>query len=336
MSKIGELRPIDIREVWTREDEDFTPWLFEQENLNRLAGVLNMNLKPIGIEVEVGQFYADILCRNTADNSLVVIENQLRGTDHKHLGQALTYAAGLKATTIIWISTVFTDEHCDVFDLLNAITNKNYKFFGVEIELWQIGDSLPAPIFNIVSKPNDINYTEKHDEPSVKRHNAFLKESEKQEFLLGLSKYMVRQNNLVQSGNPALKSYLQLHFGHKDFRIRVYPRFSNKNNENILIVLYISGKHATTYFHLLADKQQEIEKELGQSLGWDESHGKKYHSRIYLSADYGDLLDKTNWGNQYESIATILTRLKDIFVPYIKELNTEKKDMDKAVGSVKD
>ena len=321
MSELGELQPVDISKIWAREDEDFTPWLFEKENLNRLASVLDMRLKPIGKEVGVGQYYADILCRNIDDNSFVVIENQLRGTDHKHLGQALTYAAGLKATTIIWISTVFTDEHRDVLDLLNAVTNENYKFFGVEIELWQIGDSLPAPIFNIVSKPEDLNYTEKQDEQQAKHNNISTNQSKKQKFLIGLSKYMVGQNSLVQSGKPIPKSYLQFNFGRTDFKIRVYPRFSNKNNENILIVLYISGQNATTYFHLLADQRQEIEKEFGQSLGWDESHGENY-SKISWTANCGDLLDETNWENQYEWIATILTRFKDIFTAYIKKLNT--------------
>ena len=221
MSELGELQPVDIREIWTREDEDFTPWLFEQENLNRLASVLNMEFKPVGKEVEVGQFYADILCRNTADNSLVVIENQLRGTDHKHLGQALTYAAGLKATTIIWISTVFTDEHCDVLDLLNAITNENYKFFGVEIELWQIGDSLPAPIFNIVSKPKDLDCIGKQDLQHTKRNNTSRNESKKQKYLIGLSKYMVGRNNLVESEKSTPISYLKFNFGRSDFNIIV-------------------------------------------------------------------------------------------------------------------
>ena len=71
-----------------------------------------------------------------------------------HLGQLLTYAAGLKAVTIVWVAQEFTDEHRATLDWLNEITNDKFNFFGVEIELFQIGESFPAPHFKVVSKPN--------------------------------------------------------------------------------------------------------------------------------------------------------------------------------------
>ena len=42
----------------------------------------------------------------------------------------------------------------------NAVTTSSsgsdiVSFFGLEIELWKVDDSLPAPKFNIISKPND-------------------------------------------------------------------------------------------------------------------------------------------------------------------------------------
>ena len=105
------------------------------------------------------------------------------------------------------------------------------------------------------------------------------------------------------------------------FYYKVYPRFSKKNNKNVLIGLYISGRNATTYFHLLADQRQEIEKEFGESLEWNEFDGKIYN-RISLSNNYGDLLDETNWYNQYGRIAAKLERFKEIFYPRIKKLNS--------------
>ena len=52
-----------------------------------------------------------ILCVDSGTDKLVLIENQLEKTDHNHLGQILTYAAGLDAVTIIWIAERFTEEH---------------------------------------------------------------------------------------------------------------------------------------------------------------------------------------------------------------------------------
>jgi hypothetical protein len=85
----------------------------------------------------------------------VLIENQLGRTDHTHLGQLLTYAAGLEAVTIVWIAQPITDEHRAALTWLNEITDERFRFFGLEIEAWRIGDSPPAPKFNVVVKPND-------------------------------------------------------------------------------------------------------------------------------------------------------------------------------------
>jgi len=59
------------------------------------------------------------------------------------------------ADTIAWISRRFTDEHRAALDWLNEITDGRFRFFGLEIEVWKIGNSGAAPKFNIVSKPND-------------------------------------------------------------------------------------------------------------------------------------------------------------------------------------
>ena len=90
LSRLGE---IELREIWPTEDKHFTPWLAEEENLTQLGETLAMELELEAQEVPVGDFQADILCKNE-DDSWVVIENQLEETNHKHLGQILTYASG--------------------------------------------------------------------------------------------------------------------------------------------------------------------------------------------------------------------------------------------------
>ncbi|EWY36504.1 hypothetical protein N825_26515 [Skermanella stibiiresistens SB22] len=77
---------------------------------------------------------------------------QLECTDHSHLGQLLTYASGLDPVTIVWIAAHFTEEHRAALDWLNKITDESFRFFGLEVELWRIGDLPAAPKFNIVSK----------------------------------------------------------------------------------------------------------------------------------------------------------------------------------------
>ena len=131
------------------------PWLARKENLDILGQTLVIDLELEAQERPVGPFRADILCKDIGSDRWVLIENQLERTDHNHLGQLLTYASGLEAVTIVWIAAHFTEEHRSTLDWLNRITDGSFRFFGLEVELWRIGDSPPAPKFNIVSKPND-------------------------------------------------------------------------------------------------------------------------------------------------------------------------------------
>jgi hypothetical protein len=87
---------------------------------------------------------------------MVVIENQLAPTDHSHLGQIFTYAAGINALTIVWVATQFSDEHRVAIDWLNRVTIDGINFFGVQIEVMQIDGSLPAPSFKAICRPNRL------------------------------------------------------------------------------------------------------------------------------------------------------------------------------------
>lgn len=144
-STLDRLKRVELRDVWESEPSDFTPWLAEEANLQLLSDTIGIELELEGQEQNVGPFRADIVCKDTTDGSLVLIENQLEKTDHTHLGQLMTYAAGLDAVSIVWIAERFTEEHRAALDWLNENTNEKIGFFGLEIELWRIGNSPIAP-----------------------------------------------------------------------------------------------------------------------------------------------------------------------------------------------
>jgi hypothetical protein len=150
---LGRLVQVNPREVWPHEALNFTPWLLD--NADRLAEALGVELELTQAEHPVGGYSLDLIGRDLTNGTVVIVENQLADSDHGHLGQLLTYAAGTAAATIVWLTTRFRDEHRQALTWLNEHTDEGTHFFGVELGVVRIGESVPAPLFKVVAQPND-------------------------------------------------------------------------------------------------------------------------------------------------------------------------------------
>ncbi|QPM91424.1 hypothetical protein [Pseudooceanicola algae] len=150
--QFGRLVDLPLRDAWPHEAHQFTPWL--SQNIDHLSEVIGIPLELTGTEVAVESFSADILARNPMDDTTVLIENQLETTDHTHLGQIMTYLAGLEAQTVVWIAPAFREPHLSAIRWLNEHTSDGFSFFAVKARVVRIGDSPFAPIFEVVEKPN--------------------------------------------------------------------------------------------------------------------------------------------------------------------------------------
>ena len=139
--------------MWRHEALNFTPWLLE--NADRLGEALGVEPELTRAEHAVGDYSLDLIGRDMTNGTVVIVENQLADSDHSHLGQLLTYAAGTSASTIVWLTTGFRDEHRQAMTWLNEHTDEDTHFFGVELQVVRIGESAPAPLFRIVAEPND-------------------------------------------------------------------------------------------------------------------------------------------------------------------------------------
>ena len=152
--ELATIDKVDPREIWPSEPQHFTPWLAKHiSELGKALGLEDIELRSV--EAPVGGYKLDILAHDVGRDRPVAIENQLEATDHTHLGQLLTYAAGYEANVLIWIAREFNEEHREALDLLNRRTDEETEFFGVIVEVWKIDDSRPAPHFKVVSAPND-------------------------------------------------------------------------------------------------------------------------------------------------------------------------------------
>ena len=302
--ELSRLEVVELREVWPDEAQDFTPWLAKDANISLLGETLGMELELEKKEIGVGDFKADILCKNEED-SWVIIENQLEKTDHDHLGKILTYSAGLNAKTVIWIAKEFRDEHRAALDQLNEITNEDFSFFGVEIKLWQIANSKPAPRFEIVIKPNNWN-------PSQIPLNDW-----KTEFWTKLNEHFRETNLNYNIRIPGSKN--TVHFGIGNPGVFSLEAVLSQKKKRIGIRLALKGGFSKAYFNLLNEQQENIEEEFGEKLEWEELPHLKT-SIVALYKNDTDPQDKNDWKNQDYWIASKLTNFDKVFRERLLEL----------------
>ena len=316
--QLGRLSRVGLREIWKTEAIDFTPWLARDENLTILAETLSLNLELEATERPVGPFRADILCKDISTDNWVLIENQLEKTDHLHLGQLLTYASGLDAVTIIWIAANFTEEHRSTLDWLNRITDSSFRFFGLEVELWRIGDSLAAPKFNIVSKPNDWS-------KAVSKAAQAIDDTELSEIKLLQRDYWEAFHQVLEaeSGSvsgqrtPGAQNWMNYPVGRTGFVLATLMQIWEKF---VRAELYITGSDAKARFTELENQRAAIEAELGYELHWDPLPTGQ-DTRISISLADSDPQDKTDWPRQHDWLAKRLNELHSVFSPRVRNLS---------------
>ena len=261
--RLSRLQRVPLRTFWQDEARDFTPWLAGEENIVLLGETIGVDLEVQEQEARVGPFRADILCRDTVSDSLVLVENQLERTDHTHLGQLFTYAAGLDAVTVIWIAERFTEEHRAALDWLNRITHEGFHFFGIEIELWQIDQSALAPKFSLVSKPNDWSKTVREAAAATKKEMTAAEEL-RLEYWTSFAEYLRERGGQASAPGKATTSHwVTWGVGKTGFNLgaNVYAQYSDGCGASVYI--WISADEEAGYFAELYDDRESIHAELG-------------------------------------------------------------------------
>lgn len=317
---LGRLERVNLRDIWINETSDFTPWLAQEENLKLLGEAINLDLSLEAQEKNVGPFYADILCKDMASDNWVLIENQLEKTNHTHLGQILTYAAGLKTVTIVWVAEKFTEEHRAALDWLNEVTSKHINFFGLEIEVWRIGNSSPAPKFNVLCKPN--NWAEEISD-RVNRTELTETKQLQLEFWTAFRRYLEENSSSLRATKPFPQHWMNLALGRGGFQLTAIASLWNSDANSyekgeVRAEFAVTNSNAKAYFSALEAMRDDIEKDLGQTLTWHNPENKTA-CRVYLRRD-ADLNDKNLWPEYHAWLLANLESLRRVFGPRVKQL----------------
>lgn len=313
---LGQLQKVDLRKVWQSEATDFTPWLAQEENLKLLGDTIGIELEFEAQEKRVGPFRADILCKDTATDHWVLIENQLERTDHTHLGQLLTYAAGLDAVTVVWIAERFTEEHRATLDWLNERTDDSIIFFGLEVELWRIGDSPIAPKFNVICQPNEWTRTVAETAKQIQAGGVSDTQQLQLQFWTGFRVHLEKSGSFLKATKPLPQHWMNLAIGRSGFKLAA--TFSTAKNQ-VAAMLIIYSSDAKGYFELLRTEKEQIESEIDCHVDWEELPGKK-ESRIKLRWENIDAYDQAKWNDYHEWLRKNLEALHKVFSQRIKNL----------------
>lgn len=316
MPKLGTMSKVNITDVkgWSKET-DFSSWL-ANEGLTQLNDLLGLSLEDAEEQVPIGRYTADVVCTDASDSdrpAKAVIEVQLGRSDHRHLGQALAYAAGLDDADrelkhvmrhVIWIAEEFTDEHSKVLDWMNACFCQNVYFFGLEARVKRIGDSDPAVEFNPISMPP--NWTPTGGIVVDPRPLTDLQREHLDFWVQYADGFPSNMTNLT-TRKPGPFHYMDFAIGFGSNARLSVSRIARSGLIRVQLVLPNSA--ATGWFGVLYDQRATIEKDVGRDLQWKHNNV----TSIVQVVSQADTSDRSDWPNQMQWMYENLEKFDSVF-----------------------
>lgn len=306
MATLGKIERIDdLRSIWQHEARDFTKWLAQEENLALLSEAIGIDISLEERESAVGDFNVDLFAEEEGSGRKIVIENQLEDTNHDHLGKIITYASGKGAEVIIWIVKHARDEHKQAIEWLNQHTDENVGFFLVEIELWRINDSLPAPKFNVIEKPNDWAKTMKVVSGLSAHHKMQL------DFWQSFAEYAFKREDFKKTFSRRKaqpQHWYDVSVGSSVYHITFTI---NSQKKKIGAEIYVHD-HKETY-EQFKSRATEIEQELGVDIIWREANK---DCRILILHDGDVKKGPDSWEAYFDWFCDMGIKLRKIALKY--------------------
>ena len=306
--KIGKLTEVDVRDLWKHEQYDFSNWLAKEENIKLLDDEIGLTLMDINKEVYIGSYRCDLVAKDETTGQIVIIENQLEATNHDHLGKIITYAAGLDAKTIIWIVKEAREEHKAAIEWLNNNSSEEIGFFLIELHAYKINDSLPAPMFNVVEKPNNFTKTSKQNYSDKELNRS---QNERLMFWEEFNTVIVAKGKPFSVRKPTTDHWYDVAIGTSEAHLAI--NLVNKENKIVLELYILDNKKL--FDHLYEDKEK-IENTLQMNFSWERLDGKKA-SRIKHDVLGLDFSDHSNYPQLMDECIEKILKMRDVFKKYL-------------------
>ena len=307
---IARLQRVPLRELWKHEARDFTTWL--SENLDMLGETVGIpQLTLVQREAAAGIFSADILA-DDGQERLVVIENQLEGTDHDHLGKLITYLSNLDAKIAVWVTSAPRPEHERAIHWLNEILPADSAFYLLQIEAYRIGDSAPAPKFTVMAGPTrEARQAGEQKKELAERHML------RMEFWKQLLDHAKAKTQLHARIAPGTEHWISTGAGMSGLGYNYLIRMDDAQVE-----LYIDRSEAEKnkqVFDALHEHKTEIETAFGGPLEWQRLDAKRA-CRVRYVLTGGGLQDQLRWPKIQDSMIEAMIRLERAIKHQIQKL----------------
>ena len=297
---LGKIKEVSLRDIWPNEQYDFSTWLAAPENLEYLSSILHLSLTDVATEKPVGNFRCDIFCKDETTGKSVLIENELEESDHKHLGELLTYASGLNASAIVWIVKKARPEHASAIAWLNENMAADISFFLIEVHAIKINDSIPAPQFRVIEEPNDFVNDAKETKTVITETQNY-----RLEFWTMMNDELKRRNEPFNIRKATTDHWYDVAMGDR----RCHGQITLVNNNN-LIRLGIWIPNDKTLFDYFYEHKDEIEAETGIKFNWDRKEDDVQASAFLEEIPGLSLGDKQNYPKLIDRLIDDMVKLK--------------------------
>ena len=306
---IGKIERVSLKSVFPHEAYDFTVWL--AENPDVISEAIGLNLTNVEREqkAEGSKFITD-LTAETEDGSRVIIENQFGSSDHRHLGQLLTYVATFEAKIAIWIVEIPRPEHGEAINWLNEAGAA--AFYLLKAEAIKIGASEHAPLLTLITGPSDeVQQVGQSKKEFAERYH------EREKFWAALLKLSKGRTKLFSNVSPSRYTWMATGSGKSGITFQY-----NVWQEQSAVIVYIDRPDAeenTQIFGQLLAEQASIEDSFGNALDWDQMEGRRA-CRIRFRYELGGYRTPKKWPKICDAMVDGMVHLVEATKPQLAKL----------------
>jgi hypothetical protein len=290
---------VSIRDVFAIEPE-FSAWL--SANLDVLQHAVGLILKDGDAEVPTGSMRADVVAfieggdATTGEDAKAVIECQFGDSDHKHLGQILTYMANHRIRTGIWLTEGARPEHIEAVRLINEA--RFLDLYLVTASAVRVGSGNAAPLFTTVEGPNP--------ELRASQQESDVEASLNREFWTEFLRNPKTEQTPFAGRRPTAGT--ALYVAHGTVPSLEWQVWANKSSTRAALKAKHSDDDVPTEVEVLKGALSE----LGKLSGAEVTFGSNPKSSVFsIEASSGGSADaRENWPATCTALAEAITRLK--------------------------